>query len=1021
MEQEEGEDYMDGLDDDDFIVDDDVDAPPKKQKQQQKAAPPPPKTPKTPKQPTSSTAARFAFTAGGNNNSTPRTLKSAGTPSTTTTTTTTTTTQRPAKKDSREERYPWLVNVKDADGLPKTHPDYDPRTLYIPKSAWDRFSPFEKQFWEIKCKLYDTVVFFKKGKFYELYEDDATIGHQEFDLKLTDRVNMRMVGVPESSLDMWVSQFIAKGYKVARVDQKETALGKELRDKADKGKKGKEEKIIRRELTCVLTAGTLVDETMLQDDMATYCMAIKEDVIDDVTHFGVSFIDTSVGAFYVTQFEDDADLTKFETLVAQIRPIEVVLEKGSTGISQKAERIIRNNTLPTLIKNKVKSDEFPTGPLALIDIERQGYFEDGRLPEAIEKSRDQDLLMSSLGALFVYLRKCQIDREQVTMGNFSVYDPIQKASSLVMDGKTLGNLEIFHNSYDGGTDGTLFKLLNRCITPFGKRLLKEWVCHPLVDAKRINARLDAVEALNANDEFRETFSSRLSKLPDLERLISRVHAQNSKAVDFVRIIEGFESIQEAVEEIAQYGDGGGLIGQLLAQLPDMRELLGQWEDAFDRDKAKNEGLLVPKEGVETDFDESQQVIEGIEDELKVQLREYQKQFKSKDLKFVDSGKEIYLVEVPAKLVKSVPSSWQQMSGTQKVKRFYSPEIRKMVRSLQEARELHNQLALEVDKRFYRRFDEKYREWRKIIQIVAQLDCLLSLAATSRALGEPSCRPTFIESDRTTIEFEELRHPCMINIDDFIPNSIYLGGPSPNLTLLTGANAAGKSTVLRMTCIGVLLSQIGCFIPSLSATLTPVDRIMSRLGANDNIFASQSTFFVELSETKKILSEATPRSLVILDELGRGTSSYDGVAVAQAVLHHVATHIGCVGYFATHYHSLAEEFKTHPEINPMRMRIRVDDESREITFLYKLENGVAEGSFGMHCAAMCGVNRKVIDRAEEAAREFEHTSRLRESLERVREGGGGYVPLGLQSDVAWILRGEVGERALGIVLKAVEAL
>jgi DNA mismatch repair protein MSH6 len=199
--------------------------------------------------------------------------------------------------------------------------------------------------------------------------------------------------------------------------------------------------------------------------------------------------------------------------------------------------------------------------------------------------------------------------------------------------------------------------------------------------------------------------------------------------------------------------------------------------------------------------------------------------------------------------------------------------------------------------------------------------------------------------------------------------------------------------------------------------------MSRLGANDNIFAAQSTFFVELSETKKILSEATPRSLVILDELGRGTSSYDGVAVAQAVLHHIATHIGALGFFATHYHSLAAEFDGHPEIAPKRMRIHVDEEERRVTFLYKLEEGVAEGSFGMHCAAMCGIPSKVIENAESAAKKWEHTSRLTESLERRK--GGGLVGLGWWSDVAWLLKddhgGEVSERGLEILRKAVEAL
>lgn len=222
-----------------------------------------------------------------------------------------------------------------------------------------------------------------------------------------------------------------------------------------------------------------------------------------------------------------------------------------------------------------------------------------------------------------------------------------------------------------------------------------------------------------------------------------------------------------------------------------------------------------------------------------------------------------------------------------------------------------------------------------------------------------------------------------------------------------------------------MAQIGCYVPCASARLTPVDRIMSRLGASDNIFGAQSTFFVELSETKKILSEATPRSLVILDELGRGTSSYDGVAVAQAVLHHVATHIGAMGFFATHYHSLAAEFEGHPEIAPRRMRIHVDEEDRRVTFLYKLEEGVAEGSFGMHCASMCGIPTKVVERAEVAAKQWEHTSRLKESVERKK--GSGVIALGWWSDVAWILKGNgatenhdsVSERGMDVLLKAIE--
>ncbi|KAI9371952.1 muts domain V-domain-containing protein [Aspergillus egyptiacus] len=936
-----------------------------------------------------------------------------------------------------EQRYSWLANIRDIDGHPAGHPEYDPRTLYIPPLAWSKFSPFEKQYWEIKQKFWDTVVFFKKGKFYELYENDATIGHQLFDLKLTDRVNMRMVGVPESSLDHWANQFVAKGFKIARVDQSESALGKEMRERNGKKGGGKEDKVIRRELACVLTAGTLVEGSMLQDDMSTFCVAIKEAIIEDRPAFGIAFVDTATGQFFLSEFLDDVDMTKFETFIAQTRPQELLLEKSS--VSQKALRILKNNTSPTTIWNYLKPcKEFWEADITVKELDACEYFVSHdndnvhAWPEVLRQARDKELVMSAFGALVQYLRLLKIERDLITIGNFSWYDPIRKASSLVLDGQTLINMEIFANSFDGGADGTLFQLLNRCMTPFGKRMFKQWVCHPLVDARKINARLDAVDALNADPTVRDQFSSQLTKMPDLERLISRVHAANCKAQDFVRVLEGFEQIEYTISLLKDSGSGEGIIGQLINSMPDMTDLLEYWKTAFDHTQAKDHGILVPKPGVEEDFDNSQENIRQLHRDLEDLLKRVRHELGSTAICYRDNGKEIYQMEVPIK-VKNIPKNWDQMSATKQVKRYYFPELRTLIRKLQEAQETHSQIVKEVSKRFYKRFDEHYSTWLSAIRVVSQLDCLISLAKASSNLGQPSCRPKFVDDERSVLEFDELRHPCLLSsVDDFIPNDIKLGGNSPNIDLLTGANAAGKSTLLRMTCVAVIMAQIGCYLPCKSARLTPVDRIMSRLGANDNIFAAQSTFFVELSETKKILSEATPSSLVILDELGRGTSSYDGVAVAQAVLHHVATHIGALGFFATHYHSLAAEFEGHPEIAPKRMRIHVDEEERRITFLYKLEPGVAEGSFGMHCAAMCGISNKVIERAEEAAKQWEHTSRLTESLERRK--GGGLVGLGWWSDVACALREttkdvdgvddsavEVTDRSLEVLRRAIEAL
>lgn len=923
-----------------------------------------------------------------------------------------------------QDRYTWLEEIRDIDNNPKGHPDYDPRTIFIPPHAWNHFSPFEKQYWEIKQKFWDTIVFFKKGKFYELYENDATIGHQLFDLKLTDRVNMRMVGVPESSLEMWATQFVAKGFKIARVDQKETALGKEMRDREEKHKPKGAKEVIRRELACVLTAGTLVDGAMLQNDMSTWCVAIKESEKDEKPAFGIAFVDTATGQFHVTEFTDDVDLTRFETFVAQTRPQELLLEKG--GISVKTLRILKNSTGPTTIWNYLKpGKEFWEAHIAQKEIDASNYFPHS-WPEVLQQSKDKELLMSALGALIHYLRGLKIEESLVSMGKFEAYDPIKKATSLVLDGQTLINLELFVNSYDGGVEGTLFQLLNRCVTPFGKRMLKLWICHPLLDTTKINARLDAVDSLNADHKTRDRFTAQMQKMPDLERLISRVHAGSCRAQDFVRVLEGFEQIEYTFsllrEGHAKSDDAQGVIGQLITAMPDLASRLTYWKKAFDRQKAKDAGILVPERGIEEDFDESQAFIESIHKELNNLLEAKRKELGSSAICFRDNGKEIFQLEVPIKVAKKVSDDWQQMSATQAVKRYYFSELRNLVRKLQEAQEIHSQIVKEVASRFYARFDENYEIWLAATQLVAQLDCLISLAKASAGLGHPSCRPTFVEDERSVLKFDDLRHPCLLDkVNDFIPNDIELGGESANITLLTGANAAGKSTVLRMTCVAVIMAQVGCYVPCRSAVLSPVDRIMSRLGAQDHIFAAQSTFFVELAETKKILTEASPRSLVILDELGRGTSSHDGVAVAQAVLHHLASHIGCLGYFATHYHSLGAEFKHHPEIVSKRMQIMVDEDERRVTFMYKIEDGIAEGSFGMHCAAMCGISKSVIDRAEEAAHQWEHTSRISQKLKVKQEAENDVeLPLGLLSDIAALLResDEAGPGGLDTLLKTV---
>lgn len=905
-----------------------------------------------------------------------------------------------------EERYQWLVNVRDAEKRSVDDPNYDPRTLYIPQSAWSKFTAFEKQYWEIKGTMWDTVVFFKKGKFYELYENDAMIANGEFDLKIAGggRANMKLAGIPEMSFEYWAKEFISHGYKVAKVDQKESLLAKEMR-----GGGTKEEKIIKRELTGVLTGGTLTDLNMLSDDMSTYCLSIKQ--VDN--WFGVVFVDTATSELNFYQFEDDSGCTKLETLVTHVRPKEVICEKNN--LSSIATKILKytahtanqiwnsmnpktefwdyDTTVEKLISSKyyeaVDLDDFSNFPPALLDM----------------KEKHQHAF-SAFGGLLSYLKFLKLDQSIMTLGNIREYEvTTQLARNMILDGITLNNLEILTNSFDGGDKGTLLKLLNRAQSPFGKRMLKQWVLNPLMLPADINDRLDSVEYLMGEGaEVKDILEKTLLGLPDLERLIARTHSKYIRFRDFLRLVEGFEKVGGTLQNLKDFvKDGSGALYKYLQGFPsELKACITEWEDAFDRTEALLD-VVVPAKGVDEAFDKSSERMKELEGVLNDTLKQYKKEYHSNEICYRDSGKEIYLIEMPNK-VKNIPSDWIQMGSTSKVKRFWSPEVKKLARELTEQREIHRLVCETLRFRMYERFGKHYQVWQATIRVLLNVDCLVALTKASETLGQPACRPQFFDGDGH-IDFKQLRNPCFMATTEFIPNDVSLGGDSAHFGLLTGANAAGKSTLMRTTAVAVVMAQLGCYVPAALATLTPVDKIMTRLGANDNILQGKSTFFVELSETKKILANATARSLVILDELGRGGSSSDGFAIAEAVLHHLATHVQPLGFFATHYGSLVLSFEGHPQIRPLRMAIVVDQNSRNITFLYKLEDGTASGSFGMNVAAMCGIPDSVVEAAETAAKQYEQTS----LVEKSHQQDPTKLSLGLQSDTCWLSQNrDIGE-------------
>jgi DNA mismatch repair protein MSH6 len=526
-------------------------------------------------------------------------------------------------KEINQKRYSWLLDIKDADGRRETDPDYDPQTLFIPNTAWKEFTPFEKQFWEIKSQHWDKVVFFKKGKFYELYEKDATIGHQKFDLKLTDRVNMRMVGVPEMSFDYWAAQFIAKGYKVAKVEQLENSIGKAIKDKQSTKKK---DDIIKRELKSILTSGTLVDSGLLSNEMSTYCMAVKQ----EGDKFGVAFVDTATAEFHLSHFQDDKECSLLETILMQLKPKELVLEKSN--LSRNALRILKNSTPTNAQFNYLLPvKQFWDAQGTLEELKFTNYFKEAgddsddlqKWPIPLKKVMENKIVMSAFGGLVSYLRGLKIDRELISANNFNEYDPTKKADSLVLDGQTLLNLEIFENTFDGTDKGTLFNLINHCETPFGKRQFKRWVCHPLRSAVAIIDRQDAVEDLNGIKGVVDNLQSMFKKLPDLERLISRIHAGACKVKEFVSVLRAMESILTLSNDFEPHSQGfksKSLVKLVTGFSQNLLPALDYFKSAFNNNEALDSDTIKPYPGFDSEYDLTEERVK----ELEKEFEEYRK-------------------------------------------------------------------------------------------------------------------------------------------------------------------------------------------------------------------------------------------------------------------------------------------------------------------------------------------------------------------------------------------------------------
>jgi DNA mismatch repair protein MSH6 len=611
------------------------------------------------------------------------------------------------------------------------------------------------------------------------------------------------------------------------------------------------------------------------------------------------------------------------------------------------------------------------------------------------------------------------------------------------------NLEIFQNSFDATEKGTLVELLDHCETAFGRRLLRFWIAHPLCCPKDIKTRLESVQAIHENSSITSFLASLLTKVPDLERILCRIHLKSCKLSDFVLCLESFQRIVRTLEtessEIKDSLDASSLLFQLLFEqfpLQIAASAINSIVSSFDLALAKSEGLIIPFDGAAPEFDAISQEITQIQSELDAYLQEQRIKFKCSSIKYKDLGKELFQLEIPAEYTKSITSNeYVAMSKTKAVYRYWTPTIKALVKRWQEAQEKKRSILANIFSLILDKFDAHHDGcWKICTSILAQIDCLYSFAKAATSLSRNSsmlCKPDIQEGAESGIAISNSTHPSVPNC---IPNDVSIGWPSPiqegscslagqanqspPMILLTGPNMGGKSTMLRQVCIQVILAQLGCYCPASSLSLVPFTKIFTRIGANDNILAGQSTFMVELTETCRILQEADHNSLVILDELGRGTSTFDGYAIAHATLHYLLLYKRTRGLFSTHYHHLSQQMAHYPALGRKFMDFQLVEANagkEEVIFLYQLTDGTCTQSFGMNVARMAGIPASLIERAQNIASEFERLNILKGPS---KGENAGLLPIPHQWDQRY-LQGEAGavtsEESRRLIMQAIQAV
>jgi DNA mismatch repair protein MutS len=836
-------------------------------------------------------------------------------------------------------------------------------------------TPLMRQYAAVKKEHPTALLFFRLGDFYELFFDDAIVASKELQITLTSRnkekgIAVPMCGVPHHAAEGYIGKLIRKGFKVAICEQMEDArLAK---------------KLVRREVTRVVTPGTAAD-SLLGSEENNFLAALAQ-VGERV---GFAALDLSTGEFRATEFSGEGALRRVQEELEQLRPKELLYASAAPLFEVKNSRapLVRPQGLTAQVRAALAPQPQPPGTTcAETPLDDWIFAPDHAIPQLENHFGVLSLegfglagrtaAAAAAGAILYYVRSTQ-------RGSLDHVDRIgwyERQNCLVLDAVTVRNLELIEPLFAGTDAGvTLFRSIDAAVTPMGRRLLRAWLLRPSLDLVEINARLDAVEAGVKNTIAREELRRALDGVLDLERLLSRVTLETANPRDVLALAASLgkiPAVKSAVGRLA--AERLKTLHGSLDELGDLRELIEHTLVPEPPLSFADGGVIAA--GVDHDLDELRELSRNSK-QLLAQIEQRERgRTGIGSLKVKFNSIFGYYIEVSKPNLHLVPQDYERKQTLVGAERFTTPELKEYETKILDAQEK----IIEIERRLFTELRtaiaSEAKRIRQTALALAEVDVLASLGHIAALRNY--CRPQFVasaESDAGDLQIVEGRHPVIEQqemaggSERFVPNDLYLNSSTHTILLLTGPNMGGKSTYLRQTALIAILAQMGSFVPARSARLSVVDRVFTRIGASDNLARGRSTFMVEMTETAAILHTATARSLILLDEVGRGTSTYDGLAIAWAAIEYLHARVRAKTLFATHYFELTELAEQLAGVK--NYHVSVKETGGGIVFLRKVEPGAADRSYGIEVAKLAGLPNEVITRAREVLAEHESVERL----------------------------------------------